>query len=709
MTNRLTENPTMPVALRPVRNRGAIRLLFAALALVALPLQAQDRLRDMPGYARYTEMAPQLSDAYVSGALRTTWADDGESFTYDFAGRSYRYDVVTGQATDQGEASGGRRFFRGGPARGRQFESAMSPDSTMRAFYRDRNLWITRADGSEERAVTTDGSEEDRIKYGTASWVYGEELNQITAMWWSPDGSKLAYYRFDESPVQDYFLQMDQTEIQSALDVEAYPKAGTDNPVVDLFVYDLVSGESVRMDVRDGRPFTNDVVGHYVYNVAWSPDGSEITFNRANRRQNVTEFTACQPDAATCRVVVREAWPESWVENSPDMQYLEDGHRFIWTSERNGFRNLYLYDMDGDLLATLTAHDFEVVGVEHVDEAAGLLYYTARSGDNHMKVQLHRVGLDGTGGVRLTDPAFHHTVSVAPTGEHFVDVYQTHDQPPVTVLRAMDGEAVAELASSDLSTFDRVGFQRVEMFTFTAADGVTELHGMLHKPSDFDPSKRYPVLLSVYAGPGSNGARETFTLPNPLTEFGFLVVTLDSRSAAGRGKHFMDAIYEKLGVVEVDDQAAGIRALRDRPYVDGERVGIYGTSYGGYVSALALLRHPDVFQAASAMSAVTDWRHYDTIYTERYMWIPQENATGYDAGSAMNYAGDLEGRLMIYYGTADNNVHPSNAMQLIQALQRAGKSFEVQVGPDRGHTALNRDRMMEFFIENLVVAEAPIS
>jgi dipeptidyl-peptidase 4 len=180
------------------------------------------------------------------------------------------------------------------------------------------------------------------------------------------------------------------------------------------------------------------------------------------------------------------------------------------------------------------------------------------------------------------------------------------------------------------------------------------------------------------------------------------VASLDSRSEAGRGKRFLDAIYEKLGTVEVDDQAAGVRALAERPYVDGNRVGIFGTSYGGYVSAMALLRHPDVFQAASASSPVTDWRHYDTIYTERYMWIPQENTRGYDEGSTMSYVENLTGRLMLYYGTADNNVHPSNMMEFIAALQRAGKSFEVQVGPDRGHSGINRDRMMEFFIQNLM-------
>ena len=243
----------------------------------------------------------------------------------------------------------------------------------------------------------------------------------------------------------------------------------------------------------------------------------------------------------------------------------------------------------------------------------------------------------------------------------------------------------------------------MELFTYTAADGITQLHGMLHKPSNFDPSRRYPVLFSVYGGPATNGASESFTTPNAATEYGFLYVTLDTRSASGRGKRFLDAIYQKLGVTEIDDMAEASRELAKRPYVDGDRVGIYGTSYGGYASALALLRHPDAFAAASASSPVTSWYHYDTIYTERYMWTPQGNPEGYEAGNAMRYAKDLDGRLMLYYGTADDNVHPSNMMQLIQALQQAGKSFEVQVGPDRGHSGINGDRMMEFFIENLVM------
>jgi dipeptidyl-peptidase-4 len=249
------------------------------------------------------------------------------------------------------------------------------------------------------------------------------------------------------------------------------------------------------------------------------------------------------------------------------------------------------------------------------------------------------------------------------------------------------------------------------MFTYKAADGKTTMHGLIHFPSTFDPTKKYPVLMPVYGGPASasNTARETFVTPSALTEYGFLVVNLDSRAVPGMGKRQLDSIYLKLGQVEMDDMAEGVKALWNRPYVDKNRVGVYGTSYGGYASAMLLGRHPDVFAAASASSPVTAWYHYDSIYTERYMWIPQENKEGYEAGSAMTYVKDIKGRLMLYYGTADNNVHPSNTMQLIAALQEAGKSFDLQVGPDRGHTGINTDRMMEFFIENLIVKPALIT
>jgi dipeptidyl-peptidase-4 len=551
-------------------------------------------------------------------------------------------------------------------------------------------------------------------------------------MWWSPDSRKLAYYRFDEKPVPDYFLQLDQTKLYSRIDTEAYPKAGEPNPIVDLFVYDVATKKSTRIDVRGGRPFENDVVGHYVYRVAWSPDGTELLFNRTNRRQNILEVVAANPDTGSCRVVIREEWPTGWIENSPTMIFLKDGKRFIWESERTGWRNFYLYDLSGKLINPITRYEgFEAVSLVKVDEAKGLVFVTARDGDNYLKVQLHRVGLDGKGDARLTDPAFNHTVGsclergggrggmmpggaqncgISSDNRYFVDVYQTHSLPPATrLVDATTGKPVVELAASDMTKFDELGLKKAEMFTFTAADGKTTLRGLISFPSNFDPAKKYPVLVPVYGGPASAGntARETFVGPMPTAEYGFLIVNLDTRSAPGMGKRQLDSIYLKLGQVEMDDMAEGVKALWSRPYVDKERVGIYGTSYGGYSSLMTVLRHPEVFRAASASSPVTSWHHYDTIYTERYMWIPQENQEGYDAGSAMKYAPNLNGRLLLYYGTADNNVHPNNMMQFIQALQKAGKSFEVQVGPDAGHSGVNQQRMMEFFIENLVINKPP--
>jgi dipeptidyl-peptidase-4 len=666
----------------------------------------------MPGYEQYAKLSKEMAGAVKLGSLSVKWKNDGKSFEYQKDGKTYRYDVVSGMATEVASSSAeaappagrpGSRFQPGGPARGRQYDSAVSPDGKTKAFYRDRNLWLSDANGANEVAVTTDGNEKARIKYGTASWVYGEELGQRTAMWWSPDSKKIAYYRFDESKVPDYFLQRDQTKLQSTMDIEPYPKAGVINPAVDLFIYDVETKKTAQVDVRDGKPFEDSVVGHYAYRIAWSPDGTELLFNRTNRRQNIMEFTACSPETGKCRVIVREEWPASWTENSPTMQFLKDGRRFIWASERTGWRNYYLYDLSGKLLVTLTNHPFEVANIVQVNEDAGLFYYMARSGDNHMKLQLHRLGLDGKGDRRLTEPALNHTVDVSPDGRHFMDIAQAHDVPPVTRLMDSEGKMVAELATSDTTKFDQLGLKRFELFTFKAADGKTELNGLLQRPSNFDPSKKYPLLVTVYAGPGTNGARETFTTPSAITEFGFLVASLDARSAAGRGKRFLDAIYLHLGVTEIDDLAAGVKFLRERPYVDPGRVGVYGTSYGGYASVMCLLRYPDVFQAACASSPPTDYRNYDSIYTERYMWTPQENKEGYDAGSAMTYVEKLRGRLMLYYGTADNNVHPSNAMQLIAALQRAGKSFEVQVGPDQGHSSVRQDRMMEFFIDTLVL------
>lgn len=685
--------------------------LIGLAAVAALPVLAQDRLQTMPRYDRYEKMRREIAGSVKRGDLRAAWASDSKSFTFDREGKTLRYTVATGAtAESEPEAASPAAGRRGGPrgaapARGRQFGSATSPDSRFTATYHEGNILLKGPQG--ETPLTTEGDLSKRIKFGQASWVYGEELGVREAMWFSPDSTTLAFYRFDETGVTDYFLTIDVAKVQDRLDVEAYPKAGSKNPQVALLVADVATRKTVTIDTNfdTGTPD----LGHYVYAVRWSSDGKELLFNRTNRKQNVMEFCAADPRTGACRVVVRESSPGSWTDNSPRIDYLEaepgKPQRFLWTSSRNGFANLYLGDLSGAPLKPVTKNQCDLAGVVRVDEKAGVVYYMARSGDTPYKSQLHRVGLDGKGDRRLTDPKLNHSVTLAPDGSSFLDTAESHDTPPETRLCDQSGKVLAVLAKSDLAKFEALGLRRIESFTYTAADGKTVLYGLLHKPSDFDPTKKYPLIVSLYAGPESGGSLARFSTPNPITEMGFLVATFEGRGTNGRGKAFTDAVYGKLGVVEIDDQAAGVKALRERPYVDGSRVGVYGTSYGGYAATMCLLRHPDVFQAAVASSSVTDWRNYDTIYTERYMGLPwdDENKAGYDEGSAMKYARDLKGKLMLFYGTADNNVHPANTYQLAQALQRAGKSFDMMAGPDQGHSGINQTRMWEYFVDHLVL------
>jgi len=683
-----------------------LMLLFVISFSTTTTLSAQDKLKRMPGYEQYKEIAPKIRGSVKSGRVSVTWSEDGNSFEYVQDGKLLKYNIKKRKTSEIGEApKRDRRRWGNRPARGRQYASADSPDEKLKAFTKDRNLYISDADGNNTISVTTNGNDKNQVKYGIATWVYGEELGQNTAMWWSPDSKKVAFYRFDEKNAKKYYVIYNQTKIQDSLEIEAYPKVGAKNLPVDLLVYDLETKKTVTLDVRDGKPYNDGAIGTYLYGVKWSPDGKELLFHSTNRKQDIMEYKAADPNTGKTRVVVREEWLASFTRNTPEIHVLKDGKRFIWASERNGFNNYYLYDFSGKLINAITSHDFEVSRILKVDETKGYLYYSARSGDNHMKIQMHRVKLDGSKNVRLTDPAYNHSVSIAPTGKYFVDVSETHDIAPFTNLVNAKAKVVAELGKSDLSDFENLGLNKVEVFTFTSADGITELHGMLHFPSNFDASKKYPVILSIYGGPSTNGFRENFRTPDALTEYGFLVVNLDGRNVRGRGKKMLDKLYGNLGIVEMDDFAEGIKSLYNRPYFDKNRVGVFGTSYGGTTAATSLLRHPDVFHAAVANSAVTDWRNYDNIYTERYMNLIENNKSGYDNSSIMKYAENLKGDLMIFYGTNDNNVHPANSLQLIQALQRAGKSFEVQIGPDKGHTAVNRDRMMEFFIRSLVIEQ----
>lgn len=678
---------------------------------------AQDRLSKMPNYERYQSQPGVLRQGFKSGAINVRWADDSKSFAYSFNGKSMKFDIATMKATEvvggpavhefkstDGDIAGPRAQNRGPAPRGRQFPMEYSADGKWRSTYKDRNLWLGPPNGEPTMQITNDGNDANRVKSGTATWVYGEELNQRTAMWWSPDSKKIAYYRFDETGIPDYFLTQPAGGFENRLYIEPYAKTGAKNPLVDVCVYDLESKKAIKVDVREGREF-DEGVGHYVYGVSWSPDGTELLFHRTNRLQNEMQWCAANPETGKVRVIITEKWP-TWTQNTPNRFWFADKKRLLWATDRNGFTNYILIDLAGKLHNAVTQVNADVAQVVKFDETGKKLYYMAGTGETPHRIQFRVVGLDGKRDRQLTDSKFTHRVQLSPNGEYFVDIAQTAmDAPTTTLVRVKDAKQMAELGKSDLSGFLEKGGQLVERFEFTAADGKTKLWGRLAKPSNFDPSKKYPAILGVYNGPESGAFNESFGLPDSVTELGFLSVSMESRGGNGRGKAFQDEMYLKCGTTEIDDIAAGVKHLASKyPFFDGSRVGIEGTSYGGYTSIMCLVRYPELFHAASASSAVTDWRHYDTIYTERYMSTPQLNPKGYEAGSAMTYARNMKGWLLMFFGTMDDNVHPANTYHLITALSRAGKSYDLQVGPDQGHAGVNNARQLEFFIERLILS-----
>jgi len=688
-----------------VRNAMRLAAVFVLL-LPAVDAWSQDRFEKLPGYEQYQETRRAMRGMVEGGRVgEIVWREEGESVAYRLGDQWLRYDFATGETreveeSDVRKANGDDDRSRGRGRRvprGRQAATEESPDGQWIAECEDWNLVIKAAEGDEAIEVTDDGHED--YKYATGSWVYGEELRQRTAMWWSPDSSEIAFYVFDERNVQDFYLTPKLTEVQNQLYVEAYPKPGAANPIVGVLIYDLESGETTRVDIGKDPD-------QYVYNVRWRPDGSELIFNRTNRHQNVLDVMAADPDTGETRTILTEK-QDTWQRNSPMFRWLEDGERFIWESERTGWKHYELRHVDGTLINPLTSGSYPCNSIELVDEDAGWMYYTAYSAKNPLNIQLHRVRLDGSGEARLTEENLSHTrISIAPDHEHFIATAESIETPPKTVLYDTSDGQLATLAEADVSGMGERPMP--EMFTFKAADGKTDLYGVLFKPADFDPGKEYPLLIDVYGGPLSQSVRSRFIPANPYCEFGFLIAKIDNRGTENRGKAFESATYLKLGTVDLADQVAGVKHLAKRSYVDGDRVGITGHSYGGYMAALAILKHPDVFHVAVAGASVTDWRNYDTIYTERFMRTPQENAEGYDAGSCMTYADQLEGDLLLLHGMVDDNVHPTNVWQLVHALQEARKPFEMMFFPTSGHgirsPSINPIKW-EFLYEHLI--EAP--
>ncbi|MCK4772545.1 MAG: DPP IV N-terminal domain-containing protein [Candidatus Latescibacteria bacterium] len=682
-------------------------LVLAAILIIPNVTRAQTEFENMPGYDKYQAMNEAMRGLVTGGAISDSlgrtiiiWAEDGSAAYYVKGEQHYRVnlqnltiDEISEEDFPEVEQPERRRPRSAG--RAKQLTDEPSPDGKWTAYYRDYNVVLVNNETEEEIQVTTTGTE--RFRYGTACWVYGEELNQGTAMWWSPNSKKLAYYEIDERHCRVFYLTEDHTEVYSTLNSEKYPKAGERNPIAGILIYDLESGIKTRVDVG-GDP------EQYVYNIRWTPDGSELLFNRTNRHQNVLEVTAADPETGDSRLVVREE-QETWQTNSPMMRYLSDGKRFIWETEKTGWRHYELRHLDGRLLNPITkVAEYPCSRIVKVDEEAGYVFYLANSGEFPLNSHLHRVRLNGRSDTRLTSRPLNHTmVNVSPDNRWFIARIEAVDTPPTTALYDSGGREVLILGESDMTRFEEMGLTMPELWSFTAEDGVTTLYGVLFKPANFDPSRKYPLLLSIYGGPGSRGASNTFRAADALCEFGFISVRLDYRGSSGRGKEFLGTGYLKLGIIEIKDHADGIRHIGQRDYIDENRVGIYGHSYGGYMSALALVKFPDVFHAGVAGAPVTDWKNYDTIYTERYMRTPQENPDGYRDGSCLTYAGQLTGKLLILHGLIDDNVHPSNTWQLIEEFQKANVAFDLMIYPESRHGLIRSATALryEYLIKHL--------
>jgi dipeptidyl-peptidase-4 len=635
-------------------------------------------LRSGPGIS---EVRWDLGGGRVFFKRGDSWSS--QSFEGGPAETAAEGDLPKAGAPDEGP----RRRRRGGadgppPARGRQATRATAPDGQTVAIHKDGNLFLAKPDGSDERAVTTDGG--GKIKFGSASWVYGEELDQNTAMWWSPDSRYLAFYRFDDSPVQDFLLLKGWTAVRTELDTEPYPKPGEGNPIAGLMVLDTTDGNLVTVDVGSDTQ-------QYVYRVSWSPepgpDGPTLLYHRTNRRQDTLDLVAADPETGATRTVLTER-QETWQRNDPEFRFLDDGRRFLWASEATGFAHYQLWSLDAGKIAQLTAGEWPVDGIVSIDEKNGWLWFMGRSGRIKINPHLHRVRLDGSDHSVVTREDRHwSSPRISPDGSMVVATREFVDEPPRTqLIRASDGAVVATLSGSeDGCPWEKAGLAKPEFVELLAADGVTPLYGILWKPSDFDASKRYPLVVETYGGPLITIVSSRMARPNPETEFGTIILSVDNRGTPGRGKAFEAATYLKLGGADADDQAAAAMQVAKRPYVDPERIAITGHSYGGYLACIAMLRHPEVFAVGVAGAPPTDWRNYDTIYTERFMRTPQENPEGYDFGSCVKRAGDLKGKLLLVHGMVDDNVHPTNVFQLADAFQSRNIPFEMMLFPRAGH------------------------
>ena len=586
-----------------------------------------------------------------------------------------------------------------------------SPNGQWVSFSRDANLFAVSLASGETKTLTTGGSEE--VLKGKLDWVYPEELDLRTAYWWSPDSSKIAYYEMDERPVTQYAI-MDMSAPTGGTEYTRYPLAGQANPIVRVGVVPVTGGETKWMDTG-----TNTDV--YLARVDWLPDSKQVAIQRLNRAQNQLDLLFCDVASGASTTALTET-DKYWINIGDDLYFFSDNKRFLWSSERTGYRHLYLYDNSGKQLAQLTSGDWGISdtggfgpgAVNHpgVDEKHGYVYFMTNK-DDVKETNLYRVSLNDKSLTRITKESGYNAANLSPALSGFVHSYSNAATPTRQELCRMDGTPVAVLNEGKVPELAEYKLSPLQFVQVTADDG-TKLNASIMKPVNFDPSKKYPVYVSVYGGPHVQMVQNRwggffFLFHEVLAQKGYVVFELDNRGSWGRGHAFETPIYHQMGKVELQDQVAGVKYLESLGYVDPARIGISGGSYGGYMTLEALFNASDVYKVGVAHAPVTDWKFYDTIYTERYMGTPQNNPEGYKASAPLNQAENLKGKLMLVHGTGDDNVHFANSVALLNALIDSGRyPDQLMVFPGRGHgisdaasRVLEQQRELEFILSSL--------
>jgi dipeptidyl-peptidase-4 len=576
----------------------------------------------------------------------------------------------------------------------------ISPDGRYVSFVRGHNLWLVGVADGKERALTQNGSE--AIRKGELDWVYPEELDIKTAYWWSPDSSAVAYLEMDERKVSRYPL-VNFSAYDGDAEMERYPVAGGANPIVRVFVASVSGGEPRVMD-------TGAETDMYIPRVTWLNDSKHLAIQRLNREQTILDLLIADAGSGQSRSVLTEK-DQYWINVSDDLYFFKDGKRFLWSSERSGYRHLYLYGLDGKQLLQLTKGDWEVSALEAVDESKGLIYFTATE-KSPLERQLYRVALDGSGFARITKDDGTHHVNIAPNDAALIDTHSNSMTPPRQDLLRADGSRIAAVNENKVAELAEYHLSPVEFLTVKSHDGMP-LNAMMIKPAGFDPAKKYPVLVYTYGGPHAQvvlnaWGGSTFLWHELLAQKGYIIFSLDNRGSAGRGHLFEEPIHFRLGAQELSDQRDGAAYLKSLPYVDPNRIGIWGWSYGGHMTLHAMFEDPEDFKAGFAGGPVTDWYYYDTIYTERYLGLPQKNEESYQESSPVKNADHLKGKLLIAHGTGDDNVHFANTLSVVDKLIEAGKYVEVMAFPGRGHGVSDpparrvlMQRVTQFFLDNL--------